>query len=53
VRYMNRVRNQKRDGEVIIIDDLHFIHCEFRNCNFRYSGGDCNLKMSPWMQAVI
>jgi hypothetical protein len=42
VRYMNRVRNHKRDGYVIIFDDHHFINCEFRN--FRYSGGDCQLE---------
>ncbi len=33
------VRDQKFDGRRILVDNRQFENCEFRNCNFVYSGG--------------
>ena len=33
------VKDQKFDGNRIIVDNHQFENCEFRNCNFVFSGG--------------
>jgi hypothetical protein len=53
VRYMNRVRNQKSDGEVIILDDRHFIIVSLGITISAIPAEIGNLKMSLLMQAVI
>ncbi len=33
------VKGQKFEGKRILVDNRQFENCEFRNCNFVYSGG--------------
>jgi hypothetical protein len=37
---MKSIENQVSAGEVITLDDKHFINCQLRNCTLFYSGGD-------------
>ena len=43
---MNIVRSEKRTGDVVILDDCHFINCDFSECQLRYSGGECKVEDS-------
>lgn len=37
---MKYVHDRKESGTVVILDDHHFVNCEFTDCQVLYAGGD-------------